>query len=67
MGSQGVEVVIKAIARKDGDASRDQPRIQVVNDRVRRSLGPCPQVQHHHDLAERIDHDPEPEHMRTVT
>src|SRR5262249_55193878 len=66
MGCQGVEVVIRLIAREDRDTRRSQPPMQLVDHRMGRILRPRPWVEHRDNLGERIDHHPEPEHMHAA-
>jgi len=64
MGRQGLEIEVQSVAREHGEAAARQPPMQLVNHRMGGGLGSRAQVQHHHDFGQRIESQPEPQHMR---
>jgi len=63
LGSQGVEVQIEAITGEKWEAARNQEVLQGMDDHVRRILCARAEIEHRNDLRERIDGQPEPDHL----
>ena len=63
MGGQGVEVHIEAITREKREAARNQEALQGVDDHVRRMLCAGAEMEYRKNLRERIDGQPEPDHL----
>ncbi len=58
-----VEVQIEAITGKKREAARNQEVLQGMDDHVRRILCAGAEIKHKKDLRERIDGQPEPDHL----
>src|SRR5215472_9334842 len=67
MGGQSIEIQIEPVTGEDGDAARCQHLPQAVNEPMRRSLRAGSPMKDWKKFRERIDGEPQPEHLCMVT
>jgi hypothetical protein len=66
MSGQRIKIGVEPIAREDRQAPRSQDGTQAVNQQVGHLVRPWTQLEDRNAFGERIQGDPQPEHLGTM-
>ncbi len=66
VGHQRVEVEVQPVAGEDRETAWSPAMTKLVDDSTRRILRAGATLQHGDEFGQRVDHDPQPEHVRAL-